>query len=200
MNEVSKVIVFLVILVFFVIIIMSIYEKNELFLEYRISKNNNKKYGIQETFNKPDEALELLAKLHNEMSNFIHDLHIKYPKDDRVSRLVKGFKHTKIEESPDDTEKTTSFTIDKGLMMSLCLREKINNREFHDYNTLQFVIIHELSHISSITEGHNSEFLTNFKFLLQEAKALGYYEPFDYSKNNKMYCGTINITNNPYYN
>lgn len=199
MNEVSKIIVFLVLVVFFSIIILIIAEKNELFLEYRNSKLNNKTYGIQETFNKSDDAVEILAKLHNEMDNFIKDLYKKYPNDERAQRLIKGFKNTKIEESPDDNEETTSFTIDKGKMMSLCLREKQNSRDFHDYNTLQFVIIHELAHIASVSEGHNSEFITNFKFLLQEAKALGYYEPVNYSKQNKMYCGTINITNNPYF-
>ena len=73
MNEVSKVIVFLVLVVFFSIIILIIAEKNELFLEYRNSKLNNKTYGIQETFNKSDDAVEMLAKLHNEMDNFIKD-------------------------------------------------------------------------------------------------------------------------------
>ena len=180
MNEVSKIIVFLVLVVFFSIIILIIAEKNELFLEYRNSKLNNKTYGIQETFNKSDDAVEILAKLHNEMDNFIKDLYKKYPNDERAQRLIKGFKNTKIEESPDDNEETTSFTIDKGKMMSLCLREKQNSRDFHDYNTLQFVIIHELAHIASVSEGHNSEFITNFKFLLQEAKALGYYEPVNY--------------------
>lgn len=199
MNEVSQVIVFILLIVCFTIIILIIIEQNELFLEYRISKNNNKKYGIQESFNKSNDAVELLAKLHTDMSNFVRDLYKKYPSDDRVSRLEKGFNGTKIEESPDDNESTTSFTIDKGKMMSLCLREKTGNRAFHDYNTLQFVIIHELAHICSISEGHNSEFISNFRFLLTEAKILGYYEPYDYSKNNKMYCGTINITNNPYF-
>jgi len=199
MNEVSKIIVFLVLIVFFTLIILIMLEQNELFLEYRNAKLNNISYGIQETFNRSQDALELLAKLHSEMQNFVNDLKNKYPSDKRVLRLVKGFKNTDIEESPDDDESTTSFTIDKGKMMSICLRQKNKDKTFHDYNTLQFVIIHELAHITSVSEGHNDEFIKNFKWLLQEAKALGYYEPFDYSKNNIMYCGTVNITNNPFF-
>jgi len=199
MHEVSKIIVFLVLLVFFTLIMLIIFEQNELFLEYRNAKLNNISYGIQETFNRSHDALELLAKLHNEMQNFVNDLKRKYPTDDRVLRLVKGFKNTDIEESPDDDDSTTSFTIDKGKMMSICLRQKNKDKTFHDYNTLQFVIIHELAHIVSISEGHNDEFIKNFKWLLQEAKALGYYVPFDYSKKNTLYCGTVNITNNPYF-
>lgn len=199
MNEVSKFSVFIVIIVLFSIIILVIAEKNELFMEYKISKLNNKKYGIQETFPKDHEALELLAKLDNEMSLFVKALQIKYPNDDRVKRLVKGYTRVSIEETPDDNEGSTSFTINKGDSMSLCLRHKKGERDFHDYNTLQFVIIHEMSHIASVSEGHNSEFIANFKFLLKEATDLGYYTPFDYSKENRMYCGTINITNNPYF-
>ena len=82
--------------------------------------------------------------------------------------------------------------------MALCLREKKGNHPFHDYNTLQFVMIHEMAHITSISEGHNQEFINNFRFLLREAKALGYYEPINYSKTPIDYCG-IKVTNNPYY-
>jgi len=198
-DEVSKFSVFIVIVLLFSIIILIIVETNELFMEYKISKLNNKKYGVQETFPKDHEALELLAKLDSEMSLFVKDLEKKYSNDERIKRLVKGFTHVLIEETPDDNEGSTSFTINKGESMSLCLRHKQGERDFHDYNTLQFVIIHEMAHICSVSEGHNSEFIANFKFLLKEATSLGYYTPFDYSKENKMYCGTINITNNPYF-
>lgn len=196
MNEISKLIVFIVLIVFFTIIILIIAEKNELFLEYRNSKLNNKKYGIQEEFDKSDEAVELLAKLHNHMLKFVDDLQKQSPEDDRVKRLVKGFKRAEIEEAPNDDG--SSYTINKGDLVALCLRHKEHNHPFHDYNTLLFVIIHEMSHIASISEGHNSEFITNFKWLLQNAKALGYYEPVNYQKSPITYCG-IKVTNNPYY-
>jgi hypothetical protein len=196
MNEVSTVIVFLVLIVFFTLIVLIIAERNELFLEYRNAKLNNKNYGIQETFNKSNDAIEILAKLHDEMENFINDLKIKYPDDDRVKRLVKGFKNTKIEEAPDDDG--SSFTIDKGSMMGLCLRHKKGERDFHDYNTLQFVIIHELGHIASISEQHTPEFVANFKWLLKQAYDMGIYEPVNYQINPITYCG-VKVTNNPYF-
>jgi hypothetical protein len=83
--------------------------------------------------------------------------------------------------------------------MSLCIRENNKDRSFHDYNSLCFVIIHEMAHIASVSEGHNFEFITNFKFLLKEAVEMGYYNPIDYSKNPFLYCGKIKVTNNPYY-
>jgi hypothetical protein len=196
MNEISKVIVFIALLLFFALITLIILEHNELFIEYRNSKHNNKKYGIQEEFKKSDEAVEILAKLHDNMNNFITELHKKIPNDERVIRLVKGFRRAEIEEAPNDDG--SSYTINKGDLVALCLRHKTDGHPFHDNNTLLFVIIHEMSHIASISEGHNSEFITNFKWLLNEAKSLGYYEPIDYRKSPITYCG-VKVTNNPYF-
>jgi hypothetical protein len=176
---------------------MILIENCELFIEYKISNKNNKKYGIQEKFNEPETALDILAKLDDTMSNFIKDLKQKYPSDDRVKRLEKGFKRAQIEEAPDE-ENTTSYTVNKGDVMALCLRHKTDNRPFHDIGTLSFVIIHEMAHIASITEGHNDEFVTNFIFLLKEAANLGYYTPVNYKHNPITYCG-LSVTNNPYY-
>ena len=197
MNEISKIIVFIVIVTFFILITLIILERNELFIEYRKAKMNNIEYGVQETFNKSDEALELLAKLHQYMQKLVDALGQKYPYDERVKRLVTKFKNCKIEESPNKDDES-SYTINNGELMAICLRHKKDTHPIHDYNTLLFVIIHELSHIASISEGHNSEFITNFKWLLQEAKALGYYEPIDYRTSPITYCG-VKVTNNPYF-
>jgi hypothetical protein len=202
MYEISKFILFLVIILFFSLILSLIYKykTSELFLEYRNSKLNGKKYGIQEQMQNADSALELLAKLDNNMSNFIKKLKEKYPNDERVKRLAKGYNKVQMEETTEEKgDDNTSFTINKGELMSLCLREDKHQRPFHDYNSLCFVIIHELAHIASVSEGHNFEFIENFKFLLKEASTMGYYSPIDYSKNPFMYCGKVKVTNNPIY-
>jgi len=196
MNQISTVIVFIIFIVVCTLIISIIIEQNELFLEYKVAKTNNKTYGIQETFNEKYKALELLAKLHDEMTLFIADLHKSYPTDERVSRLVKGTKKMKIEEAPNDDG--SSYTINKGELMALCLRHKKGDHPFHDYNTLQFVMIHELAHIASISEGHNQEFINNFIFLLRQAHSFGYYEPVNYANSPIYYCG-VKVTNNPFY-
>ena len=133
------------------------------------------------------------------MSDFVKRLQIKYPDDKRIIRLVKGFKNVELEETTEKKDDdNTSYTINKGELMAICLRHKKEEHHFHDYNTLLFVIIHELSHIASITEGHNAEFIANFKWLLQEAKKMGYYEPVDYRTSPMTYCG-VKVTNNPYF-
>jgi len=201
MDEISKVILFIVLLTFFLLVILIINENKlgEWFLEYRNSKNG-KRYGIQEIFKDSHIALEILAKLHSNMEAFVSKLKFKYPTDERVIRLVKGFNSVEIEETTEQPgDDNTSFTINKGELMSLCIRENDKDRPFHDYNSLCFVIIHEMAHIASVSEGHNFEFITNFKFLLKEAVEMGYYNPIDYSKNPFLYCGKIKVTNNPYY-
>lgn len=201
MYEISKFILFITILLFIIIILSLLYKYHllELFLEYRNS-TNGKKYGIQEKLEDSTKALELLTKLDNNMGTFISQLQKQYPKDERVKRLVKGFKHVKIEETTENADDDdTAFTINKGESMSLCLRQGHSPRPFHDYNTLCFVVIHELAHIASVSEGHNTEFIENFKFLLKEAAAMGYYTPVDYNKKPFIYCGKVKVTNNPYY-
>jgi len=202
MYLISKALLFIVLLVCILLIILVIndYYFEELFLEYRKSHNGNI-YGIQEVFNDANEALNIIAKLHDNMNAFVKELKNKYPNDNRVKRLVKGFKNVKIEETTENkNDDETAFTINKGELLSLCLRKHITeSRPFHDYNELCFVIIHELAHIASISEGHNNEFITNFKFLLTEAVNLNYYIPIDYSNNPFLYCGKIKVTNNPYF-
>jgi predicted metal-dependent hydrolase len=78
-------------------------------------------------------------------------------------------------------------------------KKKNDNNNLIDENTLMFVAIHELSHVASVSIGHNKEFWDNFKFLLKEAKDAGVYKMVDYSANNQEYCG-MTITDNPYFN
>ena len=134
------------------------------------------------------------------MSDFVARLKTKYINDKRIIRLVKGFSNVEIEETTEEAnDDNTAFTINKGELISLCIREHTDGRPFHDYNSLCFVIIHEMAHVVSVSEGHNFEFIENFKFLLKEAVLMGYYTPIDYSKTPFLYCGKIKVTNNPFY-
>lgn len=191
----SMVVISIIILLF--VIISILISSNELFIEYKTAKTNNKKYGIQEIFSNTDVAVELLAKLHINMSNFVKDLEKKYTNDKKIKRLVYGFNRVQIEEAPNEND-STSYTINKGDLMALCIRQKTTDHPLHDYNTLLFVIIHEMAHIMSISEGHNSEFIENFRFLLKEATNLGYYTPINYRESPIEYCG-MKVTNNPYF-
>jgi hypothetical protein len=89
----------------------------------------------------------------------------------------------------------TSFTIDKGTRMEVCVDNREPEPKIEDINTLMFCLVHELGHMASITYGHNAEFKKNFAFLLRKAIEIKIYNYIDYSKTPVMYCG-MKITNN----
>ena len=93
----------------------------------------------------------------------------------------------------------TSYTEDKGRVFALCVREKKTGYNLmEDKNSLTFVSLHELSHIASIEFQHETEFWSNFKFILQNAVDSGLYKPIDYSIKPINYCG-LDVTYNPLY-
>jgi hypothetical protein len=85
----------------------------------------------------------------------------------------------------------TTFTIDKGLRIEMCISDSNNN--IYDINTLMFVILHELGHCASITYDHTPEFYRNFAYITRQAINVGVYKYIDYSKSPLEYCGmTVN--------
>lgn len=184
------------------LIFYAIMAAQEAFLEYknteRLKDLDVSRLGYQETLPQFNRAFEILEDLFSKVQFFLRKLKSKYPNDEKVERLVSRMKNVDIQESPNDKD-VSSFTINKGEMMSICIRHKEDLQKFHNDNTLWFVICHELAHVMSVTEGHNKEFLDNFKYLLKESADMYLYNPVDYSKKNINYCG-VKVTNNPYFN
>ena len=74
----------------------------------------------------------------------------------------------------------------------LCTTTTKEGSKLIDENTLTFVALHEISHIATVSIGHKKDFWENFKFIKNAVR--GIYEPKDYKKNPKKYCGmTITI-------
>ncbi len=98
-----------------------------------------------------------------------------------------------IQEAPmniDDPSDTT-YTINKGETIFICLRNKHPPYQIHDINTLMYVVIHELAHIATISIGHTPEFRKNFAKLLTLATKLGIYRFVNYKVNPTAYCGIL---------
>jgi hypothetical protein len=163
---------------------------------YKESMLNSNTYKVQE-YESPDKAADILAKLSKNTRIIIEHLKEHHYEDVRVVRLEKRLKELNIEEAVLE-EGSSSYTINKGELMAFCLRHKTKDRKFHNIQTLMFVLIHELAHVMSVSEGHNAEFMVNFKFILKEAAKSGVYIPVDYSYNPMKYCG-VKVTHNPYY-
>jgi hypothetical protein len=143
-----------------------------------------------------DDAAEVLSTIKDRLSKLIKYCIRNHPNDDRVFILKNRFNENNIQET-DINDTGTSYSIDKGEEIHLCLRDK-ESQKLQKINTLMFVAIHELAHVMSVSYGHNEEFHKNFKFLLENAIKNGLYQNIDYSSNPEKFCG-IEITSNPLF-
>jgi WLM domain len=183
---------------FVLLVCLKIYSESELWnLKCIISGVDGNRYCVRDRVD-TKEAADLLAKVTQNMKDLVKYMQEKHGDDERVQRLVKGFNPKKISETL-PTSELTAYSENKGEKIAFCLNKTKNSENtLIDLNTLTFVSIHELSHITTTTIGHKQDFWLNFKFLLENAKAAGIYNPVDYKKNPESYCGMI-ITDNPYY-
>lgn len=161
-----------------------------------ISTEDGNKYCVRER-NKLQLVADLLARITKKLKLLVEHMKNNFPERDNVIRLVENFNPQKISETlPTSTH--TAYSENKGEKMAFCVTKKKNGTKLIDENTLTFVAIHELAHVGTKSIGHKDEFWDNFKFLLQEAKKIGIYNPEDYKKNPREYCG-MKLTDNPYY-
>lgn len=112
-----------------------------------------------------------------------------------INRLKSNFNENNISENTPDA-KYTSYSVNKGEKIFMCIRNKNKNEELVDKNTLLFVAIHELGHLITEEIGHPPQFWKNFKFLLKYAINNNIYKYIDFNKYPKQYCGT-SITDSP---
>jgi hypothetical protein len=131
------------------------------------------------------------------MKDTVQYIKERHPEDPRSIRLVEGFDPKTISETL-PTSELTAYSENKGEKLAFCLNTTKEGNRLIDLNTLTFVALHELSHIATESVGHKQEFWQNFKWVLQNAKEAGIYDPIDYKKSPQQYCG-MKINDNPYY-
>lgn len=158
------------------------------------SEVDGKSYLVR---NLPDKkkAANLIAKTKEKLIKLADYLENKFPDDPRSERIVVNFKPDRIMESTPDS-KYTSYSVNKGEKVVLCLRSRNSKEELVDENLLMFVALHEMGHICTKSIGHTDEFWTNFKWLLQKSIEIKIYKKQDFRKEPKEYCGTT-ITDSP---
>uniref|UniRef100_A0A6C0IFZ5 WLM domain-containing protein n=1 Tax=viral metagenome TaxID=1070528 RepID=A0A6C0IFZ5_9ZZZZ len=190
--------IFFYIFVGFVLLLcLRIYYDSDMFnLKCIIASKDGNRYCVRER-QKLELAANLLADVTGKCKALVQYMKEKHPDDPRVKRLVEGFNPQKISETL-PTSELTAYSENKGEKIAFCLNTTKNGDKLIDINTLTFVALHELSHILTESIGHKQEFWNNFKFVLENAKAAGIYDPIDYKKNPKQYCG-MTINDNPYY-
>ena len=184
-------------LLFFIsfLIIVAIFKNIEIRknITKRISKHDNIEYVVRDLENS-QEAAEKLSHINEKLQKLIDSLNEE--ERDGISKLKNKYNPHTLSET-EENSKYTSYSLNKGERIALCIREKNNPLTFETENTIIFVAIHELSHIMTESIGHEKEFWDNMEFLLEKAHGIGIYKPIDYTKNNAEYCG-MEITTTPY--
>jgi predicted metal-dependent hydrolase len=179
-------------------ICLKIYQESDVFnLKCVISTVDGKKYCVRERA-KLALAADRLAHVNVKMQKLVKHCQKKYPNQENVKKLVKGFNPKKIYETL-PTSEHTAYSENKGEKIAFCLNPEKQSTTLIDPNTLMFVATHELAHVATKSVGHTTEFWKNFKFLLGEAHEIGVYKQTDYKKKPVRYCG-MTIADNPYYN
>lgn len=150
----------------------------------------------------PDKqaAADLLARVRLLMKKLYLHLESSFPDKPQVQRLVQNFRpdpERLLESTPD--EEHTSFSVNKGQKVHLCLRQRSGgNESLVDENVMIFVALHEMAHMITLSIGHEPEFWNNFGWLLREAERIGVYRHQDFKSQPVSYCG-VQITDQPKY-
>lgn len=194
---------------FVVCIIIYINEhKHEYMTTEKISHIDQRSYKVVGSFANSGEAADKMAELHKFIINYLKFIKTKFITHNQgtavqqkfVSRVLNNYNPDVIFENNPGIGDDTSYVTNKGERFAICLREKVgsDHKKIHSQNILKFVILHELSHLGTITYGHNKEFWDSFKFMLIQATESGLYVPVDYENNKTNYCG-LDVQFNPYY-
>ncbi len=144
----------------------------------------------------------IINKTVTDVINYIYDKYRNsYNKKRRnVARLLMNRYNANSlrENSPLNNKGDTSYTLNKGDIIAICIRSSKQYNQIHDIEVITFVVLHEITHLSIESYDHPDEFWEVFKFILIEAETAGLYFSPDFERHPKEYCG-ININYNPRY-
>lgn len=165
-------------------------------------------YPVVASYNNKQEAANIIGGINMFTINLIRELKDTYMSGYRNTKdwkkgntitkvLVARFNSKSLQENEPDSKDNTSYTTNKGEVISLCLREKLSGKnQFHKPDILRFVFLHEIAHIITPEINHSPLFWENFRFLLDFCKYKGLYSSPNYSQENIInYCGLdVNYT------
>jgi len=180
-----------------------------------VSRVDGMRYRVHGGHAGPQRAADALAALNGRVIDLMRYLRGRYlrggaagdlypERREAVRRLLERYNPDNLaENSPKDPSGDTSYTLDKGAIVAICLRERDPAasgdpavHDIHDLDTLTFVTLHEMAHIAIDDVDHPPRFWSAFRFLLEEAEAAGIYASPDYARAPRQYCG-VKIDYNP---
>ena len=163
------------------------------------SNIDGKEYLVRDLPDK-QQAADLLAKVRIKLNNLKIHLESKYPDKPQVKQLIQNFRDDpkRFFEATPDAE-FTSYSVNKGESIHLCLRQREKNDEsLVNEDVMIFVSIHEMGHILTESLGHGPDFWNNFAWILKEAESIGIYKHQNFKAHPVKYCG-MSITDEPTY-
>ena len=174
-----------VLVIFIIGVMLKMYFESDAFnLKCIVSSEDGNTYCVRER-PKLQLAADLLARVTDKLKQLVNITYDEYPKRENVKRLKKKFNPKRVSETL-PTSKYTAYSENKGEKLAFCTTTTKKGNNLIDENTLTFVGIHELGHIMSKTIGHNDEFWSNFKFLLDIAVEHKLYTPVDYKQKSRL--------------
>jgi predicted metal-dependent hydrolase len=175
------------------------YKKTTHEMAYIESTVDNQKYVVR---NLPDkqEAANKLARTRAKLLRLMRDLKQANPEKPIVKQILRNFDASpdRFSESTPDAS-YTSYSVNKGEKVYMCLRQRNDHEELVDENIITFVALHEMAHIGTPEIGHTPLFWNNFGWLLRRAEEIQIYQYTNFSSHPVEYCG-IYITDQPTYN
>lgn len=182
-------------IILFILFIIIIYFLNKLSKPeaiYMKSELNNREYLVQNLDHK-EEATYILSIIHQRIFIFRDYLEKNIDKFPEYQVYIKQFcdriKNLVLQENPPDGT-YTSFTVNKGDEIALCLRSK-RTGELHDLNIVMYVVLHELAHVACPEVDHTELFKKIFIFFLENAISIKIYKNINYQLAPREYCGLI---------
>jgi predicted metal-dependent hydrolase len=181
-------IIFLIILLYIIFIVNN---NNNLVL---IESNSGTKYLVNnddDKYNKSNLINNIIINM-LKLKDYLVENSTNFPEYTiYIKQLNTNFskEKTKIYET-DPKSDLTSYSINKGEELSLCLKSKKTN-QLHDINLLMYVSIHEMAHFACPEIGHGDLFKNIFKFLIEQAIKINVYQDTNYVTNPIEYCGMI---------
>lgn len=155
-------------------------------VEYVRSRIDGRTYLVRRLADN-QRAADFLANINKDINTLIKHLMSTYPDNADIRRLYKNYSPETLSEGSNDNG-YTSYSVNKGEKIILCLRQKDDN-SFVNKNIVLYVTVHELAHLMTSDVGHTDSFWKNFRFILREAVNIGLYTKVDYAKEPVKYCG-----------
>lgn len=201
-----------ILLILILILIYYIYKNYVLRDDFSIDDNIQLKssidgnyYYVQGDHENIDDAADTFAIINDRVTKIINYIYDNYRNSTNeierqiAKRLMDRYGSENLRESsPLNSDNDTSFTINKGDIIAICIRSPLEHNEILSINTIMFVVLHEISHIAATSYDHPDEFWEIFKWVLMKSKEAGLFISPDYGKNSVAYCG-MNINYNPMY-